>query len=133
MSNDRKAQLLGMNFVTARNRLDRDLLFAFAKKLGHKCHRCGKDLTRDTFSVDHIENWSMSDDPVKAFFDIDNVAFSHMWCNTKERTERSIKKDHGLHMYDRHGCRCSVCKNAKSESFVYDKEKRRDKYVRLGT
>lgn len=133
MAHEKKSRLLGMNFVTARNRLDRDLLFQFATQLGHKCYRCGGELTRDSFSVDHKENWSAADDPVKAFFALDNIAFSHIRCNTAERTKRVRNNDHGLYRYDRYGCRCNVCKTAKAESYTYDKDKRRARYVKYGT
>lgn len=133
MSN-KKSQVLGMNFGAARGRLDRDIMFHLAVQLGHKCHRCGRELVREGFSVDHKENWSLAENPLEAFFDINNIAFSHMYCNTKEMHERrSAAVDHGKYMYDKHGCRCDVCKKAKSEAVPYNKEKRRARYVKYGT
>lgn len=122
MSKCSKSQKLGMSFVTARYRLDRDLLFKFATQLGHKCHRCGGELTRDTFSVDHIENWSKSDSPVEAFFDLDNIAFSHVHCNSKEMYDRVRKYENKEER-----------RKANNNRRVYDPVERRTRYLRLGT
>jgi len=77
----KKAQQLGMNPSTASGRLVKDLLFKFVIDSGHKCHRCGDDLTRDTFSIEHIKEWLDSDNPVGLYFDLSNIAFSHKTCN----------------------------------------------------
>lgn len=74
---------LGMNFMTARGALQRDLLFKFAVDAGHTCFRCGEQLERENFSIDHKSNWSEAEDPKKAYFDLDNIAFSHHRCNAK--------------------------------------------------
>jgi hypothetical protein len=79
----KKRQQLGMGANTATGRLVRDLLFNFVVKDGHKCYRCGLDLDRETFSIDHKIDWLDSDNPVSNFFNIDNIAFSHLSCNKK--------------------------------------------------
>jgi len=73
---------LGMNPGTAQNRLKKDLLFYFAKKEGHTCFRCGGDLERKGFSIEHKTPWLDAPDPVDLFFDIGNIAFSHLSCNS---------------------------------------------------
>ena len=83
-----KSEKLGMSFSTARARLERDILFDLAMRAGHKCHRCGGEMTRESFSVEHIVPWMQTDDPKKMFFDLDNIAFSHAHCNHKEMVER---------------------------------------------
>jgi len=92
MSIDKKGQvkskLLGMSFHTARARLERDLLFKFATELGHVCYRCQQPMPRDNFSVDHMENWSTAESPIKAYFDLKNVAFSHIHCNAANTSKR---------------------------------------------
>lgn len=78
----KKASQLGMNPSTASGRLIKDLLWNFVETTGNnKCHICGKVMTRDTFSVEHIVPWLDSDNPVDTFFDVDNVAYSHLKCN----------------------------------------------------
>jgi hypothetical protein len=78
---DKKEQL-GMNPSTAKHRLQVDLLFAFAVQLGHVCFRCGQPLDRDTFSIDHKESWLKAANPRATYFDLQNIAFSHHWCNS---------------------------------------------------
>lgn len=72
---------LGMNASTASHRLVKDLLFKFVEDAGHVCHQCGKPMTRNDFSIEHKTPWLDSEDPQKLFFDLDNIAFSHKWCN----------------------------------------------------
>jgi len=79
---------LGMNPSTASARLTKDLLFKFVVEAGHKCHRCGGELTRETFSMDHKKDWLHSDDPVGLYFDLENIAFSHFVCNTEASTRK---------------------------------------------
>lgn len=78
----KKHDQLGMNPGTASNRLVKDLLFSFVSAAGHKCHRCGEPMTRDNFSIDHKEAWLDSIDPVRLFFDLENIAYSHRACNS---------------------------------------------------
>lgn len=77
----KKHSQLGMNPSTASGRLLKDLLFKFAKDAGHVCHQCGKELDRESFSIEHKTPWLDSEDPQKLFFDLDNIAFSHKSCN----------------------------------------------------
>lgn len=84
----KKSQLLGMSFHTARGRLERDLLFKFATQLGHTCFRCQQPMLRDNFSVDHKHNWSVAASPVQAYFDLENIAFSHIHCNAANHSNR---------------------------------------------
>lgn len=84
-SNKTKREQLGMSHSTAAAKLRKILLFSLAKKCGMgKCIRCGKKLTLETFSIDHVTPWLHSDNPIKLYFDIDNIGFSHLSCNVKE-------------------------------------------------
>jgi hypothetical protein len=88
MTRDKKSLLLGMNFGTVRFRLDRDLLFKLAMALGYKCFHCGKELTRETFSIEHKKPWALQSNPKESFFDLDNIDFSHAACNHGEMIGR---------------------------------------------
>lgn len=135
MSKQKKTLQLGMNPSTASGRLVKDTLFKLAVDAGHKCYRCGKDLIRDTFSIEHKEPWLDSEDPAGMFFDQDNIAFSHLSCNVKESRGCFQKKavPHGTSSgYDYYGCRCDECKAARKERLPYDSEARREKYLRTG-
>lgn len=78
----KKAQL-GMDAGTANGRLLRMLLFDMARRLGEDvCFRCGGriEAVRE-LSVEHKLPW-LDEDPA-LFWDLANVAFSHLGCNVR--------------------------------------------------
>jgi hypothetical protein len=119
---DKKKNQLGMNPATANGRLIKDLLFDFAIKAGHVCYRCGGELTRETFSIEHILPWLDSDNPIEMYFDLENIGYSHLGCNVGARRQgiKPVKLyTHGTSGY-RIGCRCSICKS----TYSIDRSKR---------
>ena len=43
------------------------------------CFRCGKKIENiDDFSIEHKESCGLAEDPKAAFFDLANIAFSHL-------------------------------------------------------
>lgn len=127
---DKKKTQLGMNPSTASHRLVKDILFKFVQEAGHTCHQCAGELTRDTFSVEHKEPWLDSADPQGLYFNLDNIAFSHLSCNSK--AARRDKLPCGtLASYNR-GCRCDECRpcNAESKRKYYSTEKRKERYLK---
>lgn len=78
-----KSELLGENFSTATAKLRKSILFDLVKRLElDNCYRCTLKITSiDHFSIEHIESWQMSNDPVGLFYDLENIAFSHLNCN----------------------------------------------------
>lgn len=88
---NRKKEKLGMNPSTARARLMKDLLFKFVVRAGHKCYRCGRELTKETFSLDHKNDWLDAENSSELFFDVENVAFSHVICNTLAAADKNRK------------------------------------------
>lgn len=87
----KRDRLLGMRFSSARARLERSLLFKLAVECGYKCYRCGGELTKETFSVEHKQPWMRSSDPAGSFFDLENISFSHMRCNLEDMISRIRK------------------------------------------
>lgn len=87
----KKNKQLGMDAGTASYRLMKDLLFKFVTDAGHLCHRCQKPLTRADFTADHIVAWLDSPNPIELFFDLKNIAFSHLACNIRHRRIRRWK------------------------------------------
>ena len=85
--NKKKNELLGIPFGTACSRLRKLILFNLAQKLKMDiCYRCKKPITTvDRFSIDHKDPWASSKNPIKAFFDVNKIAFSHIGCNTGAR------------------------------------------------
>jgi len=78
------AKKLGKSFGAAGTELKKRLLFHFAKKLGMDvCYRCGKRIVNIAeFSVEHKKGWRFAKNPRETFFDLDNIAFSHLSCNS---------------------------------------------------
>lgn len=110
----KKAKQLGMNPSTAQNRLTKDILFKLICETGKNfCYHCKEEITRETLSIEHKTPWLDSKDPVGLFFDLDNIAFSHLSCNAA-----AARKDGGkcgtIAQY-RRGCRCDACREIKSK------------------
>lgn len=126
---DKKAKQLGMNPSTASGRLVKDLLWNFVGECGlDSCYRCGMPMRRDTFSIEHIDPWLDSEDPVGLYFDIGNISYSHKSCNSKEvrrgkyTSEQEAKEAH-----------LQTSRDWKKYNRVYDPVERRERYNRLGT
>lgn len=80
--NEKKSQQLGMNYSTASGRLVKDILFSLVVQTGkNTCHQCLGEMSRENFSIEHKTPWLDSEDPLKLFFDLDNISFSHLKCN----------------------------------------------------
>jgi hypothetical protein len=80
-SRDKKDHQLGMSYGTASHRLKKQILFSLVQETGKDiCYRCGKVIeTAEELSVDHKIDW-LDKDP-SLFWDLDNIAFSHLSCN----------------------------------------------------
>jgi hypothetical protein len=80
-TNQRKSAQLGMPFGTATNRLRKMILFKLLvdSKI-NQCFRCREDIgSAEDLSIEHKEPWFNRD--VELFWDLNNIAFSHSWCN----------------------------------------------------
>lgn len=123
----KKRNQLGMNPSTASSRLVKDILFNFIDQQGINCYHCNSPMTREDFSIEHKTPWLDSENPKELYFDLDNISFSHLLCNTgaARRTKSGVYKHPSLNAYDRHGCRCKECKAIKSKHNA--KRKRRKK------
>lgn len=82
--NQKKAKALGMSYGAAANKLRKMLLFSLVCEAGKNfCYRCGGEiLTHADLSIEHKNPWMQAADPVESFFDLNNVAFSHLACNS---------------------------------------------------
>ncbi len=89
----KRDQLLGMSITAARNRLMRMILFELAKECGRsKCYRCNQEIEDIAeFSIEHKVSWMDSPYPRSAFFNLNNVSFSHFRCNSEESHQRAKK------------------------------------------
>lgn len=109
-----KENQLGMNPGTASNRLVKDLLFDFIIRAGHKCFQCGKELKRDNFSIEHKKPWLYSENPTELYFDLNNIAYSHLKCNCSSSRRMNKITECGHETKYKNGCRCEDCKRAYS-------------------
>ena len=150
--NKRKEEQLGMSYGKAAQRLRKILLYDLAKKLNfHKCYRCNNYIENiEDFSIDHKVPYLYSDNPSKLFFDLNNIAFSHIKCNCKEARKSKERvsnlkpiiegwvnpkvKTHGASGL-RQKCRCLICKTYERQSYLRayakTKKKRIDKLKML--
>jgi hypothetical protein len=97
---DKKKEQLGMNPSTASGRLVKDILWSFiVKNCQDNCCKCGNQMTRETFSIEHVKPWLDSDNPVDLYFDLDNISFSHLTCNIADarRPEAKSKEEAQAH------------------------------------
>lgn len=123
-----KDHQLGMSHGSACNRLRKQIMFDLVKRCGlDDCYQCSKKIeTVEELSIEHKTPWLHSDDPVDLFFDLDNIAFSHLKCNTlsSRRTNGGPPRKHpSLSAYSR-GCRCDECRKLKIiENKQYTKRK----------
>ena len=92
--NQRKNEQLGMNAATAANKLRKLIMFKLLKDSNKNvCYRCGKTIDSvEELSIEHKIPWLHSDNPKELFFDIDNIAFSHLKCNLAA-SRKDIKHD----------------------------------------
>lgn len=84
-SNEKKSATLGIPHGTANHRLRKMILFDLLVRHNENvCIRCGEPiLLIEELSVEHIKPWEgISAD---LFWDLKNIAFSHMGCNRPHR------------------------------------------------
>lgn len=112
-NNKTRAKVLGMPYGTAQNKLRKQIMFRLAQKLdSHYCFQCEDAIdSADNLSVEHMKPWFPDPD---LYWDLDNIAFSHLSCNSGAR--RREKSQHGTaRRYGVHGCRCESCTVANTE------------------
>ena len=109
ISNQRRAEMLGMPFGTATNKLRKSIIMHLAQQLEmDKCFKCGDLIqTIEEWSIEHKKSWYRADNPKQAFFDLKNIAFSHLRCNVPEYHKPA---NHGTKRKYDYGCRCDQCK-----------------------
>ncbi len=106
-SNKKKAAQLGMAQGTAANRLRKQIMFSLMQTLEiDNCHQCGEKIKHvKNLSIEHIIPWLDSGEAVSLYFDINNIAFSHLSCNS--RAGSKIPVPDGMRW-------CSSCQKAMS-------------------
>ena len=124
----RKAQL-GIPVGTASARLRKALLFQCVQELNKDyCHQCSKKIeSLEEFSIEHIQPWLDSENPKELFYDLNNIAFSHIKCNIG--AARRINKKY-FTPEDRLEADRKLSRDYAKR--VYSKERRQRKYRETG-
>ena len=116
-----------MNPSTAQHRLVKDILWKLIVQTNnHICCKCGKVMTRETFSIEHLIPWLDSDNPIELFFDLDNISFSHLSCNMKDSRRPNKREDRASYILEKRQ------KNTQRARERYTPEKRKLKYETTG-
>ncbi len=90
---EKAKEQLGMCESKASGRLKKEIMFMLVKKAGlDNCYHCGEKIeTKRELSIEHKIPWLHSDDPVGLYFDLDNIAFSHLSCNCSNSRSNSLR------------------------------------------
>lgn len=117
-STEKKSRQLKTSFGAASNKLRKAIMFHLVQKYRiNICHRCGEKIqSEDSLSIEHKIPWLDSTDPVGLFFEMENIAFSHLSCNVSHaRKSRIIRPCPSAAAYAR-GCRCKDCVEANRQN-----------------
>jgi hypothetical protein len=81
---------LGMPQGTATGRLRKNILFHLLKKLNENiCFKCKTSIKGvEDLSIEHVKPWENVDPNL--FWDLDNIAFSHLRCNTRQSKPNTV-------------------------------------------
>ncbi len=121
-TNDKKKEQLGMAPGTARNRLVKSMMFRMAKELDLLwCFQCGAEIEFEhELSIEHKEPWLDSDNPLKLYFDLDNIAFSHHSCNCSAARQPDRRDD----LDKENKSKCRTCVEVKDKSDFHKRSTR---------
>jgi len=124
-SNAIKTAQLGMPFGTANGRLRKMIIFHLLilhnENICYRCNRCIEFV--EDLSIEHKTAW-LNNDP-KLFWDLSNIAFSHLACNVGEpRTNKThcpkghaYDKDNTYIPPNRNSRICKLCKIINKRNF----------------
>ncbi len=113
----------GVRSSTARFQLKNKLFFSYIKAAGdNTCYGCTKPIeTVGELSIEHIEPHMGR---AEVFWDLENIAYSHLDCNKRRGyrrplPDRPVPKPNLIHgrrsTYVNRGCRCYLCAESNSK------------------
>lgn len=121
-----KALVLGMSIGRARGILVKAMMYSMAARLNLlQCYRCHPAIaTPAEFSIDHKRDWLKAGP--EAYFALDNIAFSHLHCNSAASSGKEALRNASLRRrYRADGLRfCGTCRSF-LESSSFNRETRR--------
>ena len=123
-------ELLGIPWSTARSRLYKIVLFDLLQQFDlERCFRCGQQIEKiDDLSIEHKQPWRSATEPAISFFELENIAFSHLGCNSSvntggRRNGEYCHRGHELGSPDENGWRkCQTCKREGNKRW-YDRQR----------
>lgn len=103
-----------MPYGTACHRLRKLVLFDLLKRHNENvCYRCGQAIELiDELTMEHKKPWENED--AQLFWSLNNIAFSHEFCNYRAKRYTGARAEHGTPSRYRAGCRCDLCRAAAS-------------------
>lgn len=125
LHNEKKFQQIGMPIGTASNRLRKSIIFSLVKRLGENyCYQCGAEICSEKeFSIEHKIAYLDSGRAEELFFDLDNIAYSHLSCNCGAARQTKILQHPSWYSYKK-GCRCEDCTKINTERVKFFRSKR---------
>ena len=121
--NKKKSEQLGMPHGTANARLRKMILFSLIQEINKDiCFQCGKKIENiDNLSIEHKIPWL--DNDINLFWDLDNIAFSHLKCNSSAgRRPNKIEWPEGKAW-------CRKCKEFKDLAIDFPECKNKDRSI----
>lgn len=93
-STKKKHDVLGVSISSASYKLRKMVLFDILRRHNENiCYRCGKTIDNvDELSMDHKIDWLNAPNAKELFWDMDNIAFSHLKCNTVAGQEEAAER-----------------------------------------
>ena len=108
-----------MPIGTASAKLRKSILFSILKKFSlNYCYQCSAEIAKEEeLSIEHKIPYLDSENPVKLFFDLENIAFSHLKCNIGASRKMLPQTIHGTaSSYSKRKCRCRICRDYKRDA-----------------
>lgn len=126
---EKKKLQLGIDPGTASNKLRKEIMFSLIKKLElNVCYQCGEVIENsDSLSIEHKTPWLDSEDPVGLFFDLNNIAYSHLSCNCKAGRKPNKKY---FTEEEKREAKNRLCRESNARH--YSRTKRQERYLRTG-
>lgn len=106
--NELRSKQLGMSWGKANNKLRKSILFNLLIKYNENiCFKCSNRIEKiEELSIEHKIAWFRND--TKLFWDLDNIAFSHLSCNSSQPRTIEQKKNLSILMSDEKNPRCKI-------------------------
>lgn len=129
-SNNKKREQLGDHIGTAASRLRKSIIFNLLRQLDQNyCFQCKEKIDNvNDLSIEHKIPWLDSEDPKKLFYDVNNIAFSHLSCNVRAARQTRTLKHPSQASYER-GCRCDECKEEHRKNNEGWRRKKKEKLM----